>query len=98
MVLSHEGCKLRAADLIIAFEEDDDVARYLAEDKQGLDCQDAGEVLALVAADAVSVDSLVSDRRFERRGEPLVERIGWLYVVVPVEQDSPCGWPSRTAC
>ena len=69
-LLAHEIGDVRAADLLLAFEQQDDVAGQGAVDLQmRLDREDLGEVLALVVADAARINPAVADRRLEGRAE-----------------------------
>ena len=86
-VLAHELGDVRAADLLLALQQDHDVARQLAMHREmRLDRQDLGEVLALVVADAARVDPAIADRRLEGRADPGLQRVRRLHVVVAVEQ------------
>ena len=91
-MLGHELGDVRAADLLLALQEHDDVARQLAGDgKMRLDRHQLGEVLALVVADAAGIDPPVADGRLERRAQPRFIRLGRLHVVVAIEQHGGLG-------
>ena len=87
LVSAHEAGDARAANLLLALQQQDDVAGQLAMDlEMGFDREDLGEVLALVVADAACIEATVADSRLEGRRNPFVERIRRLHVVMTVEQ------------
>ena len=86
-VLAHEIGDMRAADFLLALQQEDDVARQFAMHRQmRFDRQDLGEVLALVVADAARIDAAVADRGLEGRADPGVQRVRRLHVIMAVEQ------------
>jgi hypothetical protein len=65
MFLNKTG-DMRAADLLFSFQQHEHVAGECAMDCQvRFDGQNLGEVLALIVANAASVDSPITDGRFE---------------------------------
>ncbi len=98
-IVAHEAGDMRAPDLLLALEQQDDVAgQFAVHLEMGFDRQDLGEVLALVVADAARIKPPVADCRLEGRRDPLLDRVGRLYVVVSVEQHgrfARCLLPSR---
>ena len=84
----HRRRKTRAADLLLAFDQHLDVDRQRsAKLQERLRRQDGDEERALVVGGAARIEALSVDRRREWRGEPFVERVGRLHVVVPVDHD-----------
>ena len=77
-----------AADFFFAFEEEGEVEGEVAVlGEGGGDAGDVGEELAFIVGAAAGVDSAVLDAWFEGRGDPLVERVDWLDVVVAVDEE-----------
>src|SRR5215218_5136707 len=67
-VLAHEVGDVLTADLLLAFEQQDDIAGQAAINlEKRLDRQDLREVLALVVGDTARENAAVADRRLERR-------------------------------
>jgi len=88
-MLAHEIGDVRAADLFLAFKQQDHIAGQAAVDlEERFDRQDLREMLPLVVGDAARKDAAVADRRLERRAVPQVERVRRLYIIVAVEQHS----------
>ena len=86
-VLAHERVEMPAADLLLAFEQELDVDRQApgrGEERLGDD--DRNEHRTLVVGDTTAVEPPVAQRRGPRRAGPFLERIGWLHVVVAVDQ------------
>ena len=82
-----ERREVRAADLLLAFEQEGQVHRQLAFFLQRLfHAEDVGQHLALVVGRAAGPDLAVADLRFEGRGGPEGEGIDRLDVVVAVNQ------------
>ncbi len=83
-----EVVEVGAADFLFALEQDlhvDRQASLLLEMR--LDRLEVHEDLALVVGRAAGVDLAVAHGGLERRRRPQVERIDWLHVVVPVEEN-----------
>ena len=76
-----------AVDLLLALDEELDGQRQLAPDReQRLDGRQSRDEVALVVGHTPGVEAPVTDRRLERRREPLLERVRRLDVVVVVEE------------
>ncbi len=85
-VLAGEDGHLRAADLLLAFEQHLDIAgQRAAYGEERFERQNLREVLPLVVAHAARVEPPVADRRLEGGREPLVQRVGRLDIVMAVE-------------
>lgn len=83
-----ERFEVGAADFFFAFEEEGEVEGEVAVfGEGGGDAGDVGEELAFIVGAAAGVDSAVFDARFEGRGDPLVERVDGLDVVVAVDEE-----------
>ena len=84
---AHAVTDMGAADLLLALEQDDDVAWQAAGDRQPrLDRQKLGQMLPLVVAHAPPPYAAVAYFRLEWRRYPGVKRVGRLHVVMAVEQ------------
>jgi hypothetical protein len=76
-----------AAALLLALDDEVDVQRRPAVGVEHRFVRlEEREDLPLVVHRAAGVQVRAADRRLERRGDPLVERVGGLDVVVPVDQ------------
>ena len=81
-----EGHQVFAADLLLAFEDEGDVAgKFRAGLEVGLYGLQVGEVLALVVAGTAGEEIAALDARLEGRRLPQLERLGRLHVVVAVD-------------
>src|SRR5438093_8102955 len=79
--------QMLGADLLLALVEDAHAERQLAHRRAvGLDRLKARDEVAFVVGYAACEQMAIAFGRLERRGVPLVERIGRLYVVVVVDQ------------
>ena len=86
-MVADERLEVRAADLLLALEDDADVDRQrpgLPEVR--LERLDVHEQLPLVVGGAAREQLVVAHRRLERRRRPQLERVDRLHVVVPVEE------------
>ena len=84
-----ERLEVGAADFFFAFEEEGEVEGEVAVlGEGGGDAGDVCEELAFIVGAAAGVDPAVFDAWFEGRGDPLVERVDWLDVVVAVDEES----------
>ena len=82
------GFQVRAADLFLAFDQELDVHRQAAAGLEpGFGGLEVGEHLPLVVGRAAGVEVAVADGRLERGGEPGLERLGGLNVVMAVDED-----------
>ncbi len=83
-----EWREIRAADFLLALDEQDQVHRQVALFLQRvLDAEDVGEDLPFVIAGAPRGDDAVFDAGVERRPMPEIKRIDRLHVVMAVDQD-----------
>ena len=88
LCVSHEVVQVNAADFLFSLDEELDVERQAAVLLQmRLDRLDVHEHLTLVVGGAARVNLAVTHRRFEGRAGPQIDRIDWLHVVVPVEEN-----------
>jgi hypothetical protein len=75
-----------AADLFLAFSDDDDVHRQLLPHREmGFERFDVQKKLPLIVDRATSEDLSIPYRRLERGRSPQLERLGRLHVVVTVD-------------
>ena len=89
-----EVFEMRAADLLLAFDEDADVARQPPRLLHvRFDSLEVHEHLALVVGRPAGVELAVAHRGLERRRRPQLQRIDRLHVVMAVEEDR--GRPRR---
>ena len=96
LVCADEGVEVVAADLLLTFDQHDQIHRQPARLLAGADGLDVAPHLPLVVDGASGVYRLVTravvaHRRLERRSRPLVQRLGRLHVVVAVKQHC---WPA----
>ena len=94
-MVADERLEVRAADLLLALEDDADVDwQRPGLPEVCLERLDVHEQLPLVVGGAARVDPPVADRRLEGGGRPQLHGVGRLDVVVPVDEDR--GPPGRT--
>ncbi len=87
-VLDEERAEARAADFLLALDEEDDVhGRRAGAGERLADAEDVREDLAFVVRRAPGVDAAVAERGFEGRRDPLIKRIGRLDIVMAVDED-----------
>ena len=85
-MLSHIAANHLAVGFLFALYQELDVDRQRAVHLQmALERLDHQPCLTFVVDRSAGVDVVVADLRLERRRQPLIERIGWLDVVVPVD-------------
>ena len=78
----------RGADLFFAFNQEGDAERQVrAALEQAGERNDRDEVRSFVVGGAATPDLTIAHNRFEGRGGPEIQRIGWLHVIVAVEDD-----------
>ena len=78
--------EMRAADFLLALDEDDEIHGQPAGFAQRLaDAHDVGKDLSFVVRRAAGKDDAVFDPRLEGRRVPQLQRIDRLHVVVPVD-------------
>src|SRR2546428_5895070 len=86
-MLLEERLEVRAADFLLAFNQESQIARQLCAGLEiGFDGLEMSEVLAFVVAGAASKQRPAFDPRLERRTFPQLERFRRLDVVVAVDQ------------
>jgi hypothetical protein len=88
LVVGDEIAQVGAADLLFAFED----ALHIDGKRAGaaqpaFERLDVGEHLSLVVGGATAVEAVAAQGRRKGRRDPVCERLRWLNVVVPVDQD-----------
>ena len=87
-VLPDKGGQVRAADLLLALDDALEVDRRGAgRPLKGLDRLDVDVGLALVVRGAPGEQVIAGHRRLKGRRLPLLQRVGWLDIIVAVDQD-----------
>jgi len=87
MVL-HEGGQVRAADLLLAFQDPAHATGKLAaEGEQRIDGEEPGREMPLVVADAAADEAVPDSGGLEGRARPELERLGRLHVVMVVDEE-----------
>ena len=82
-----EGRKTGAPDFLLPFDQHDDIDGQAAASTQArFERRDVDPELSLVVGGTPGVQPPVPDRSDERRRGPELERLGWLDVVVPIDQ------------
>ena len=75
------------ARFLLSFDEKAHVDGWVAVSHDRLESLHDREQLSLVVRSTPGIDVAVADGRFKRRSVPEAQRIGWLDVVMPVDQD-----------
>src|SRR4029077_13104986 len=93
LVLLYEGVEMAAADLLLPLEHELHVDGQAAGRREKrLSNRDRNEHGPLVVGHASGVEAAIAHGWRPRRTVPLLERIGWLHIVVAVHKECRLAW------